>query len=149
MATKFVFRLQRLLELRERKVEECKKSLALAIQEVNRAAAEVARLQGEQTRLNRSWREETQHGLAPDLARCFQRCVVALVQLRKAAEEIAAAAKAKESVCRSHLAQALTKQKALEKLRARLRARHSEAALKREQAELDDFAVIRAAQEER
>ncbi|MGD0088796.1 MAG: flagellar export protein FliJ [Planctomycetota bacterium] len=149
MAAAFVFRLQRLLELRERRVEECKKRLALAILGVNRAEAEVERLKGEQVQLNSTWKDEARRGFASYMALCFQQYVAALVLFRELAEKAVTTAKGNESECRTALAQALTKQKALERLRARLLARYTQETRKREQAELDDFAVIRAGQEER
>ena len=149
MLAHFVFRLQRLLDLREQAVKESQKRLAIAMGAVLDAQAELHCFQVERQELQASWQTAIVGGMWPEMAVSYQRCFGNLDhECQRASTKIAATQK-EELACRALLDKALRQQKVLEKLRDRTKARLVLETNRREQAELDEFSVLRQAQEAR
>lgn len=149
MQTQFKFRLERLLGLRDRNVQDCRIRLAKSINAVLEAQAELHCLQKERQDLSEAWQQALHGGLRADTAQHFQRCFESLGRACELATKKAAKAQTEELACRALLDQALRKQKVLEKLRERMRARFVLESIRREQAQLDEFAVLQQGQEAR
>ena len=143
MPSRFVFRLERLLELRKRQVEEAQKLLARCIENVRAGQAILQRLQEEQDNLNQSWRKIASGALSPDRALDYQQWLESLVKSSKAATADLENLKNEELACRALLAKAMGRQKSLEKLRERALGRFIQDTNRRAQAELDDLTMLR------
>jgi len=143
----FKFRLQRLLDLRDRATQECKKNMAAALHALLEAQADLHCLQTERQQMNAAWQQALPSGLKPEMAIGFQRCFDKSTTSCELAAKKIEAAKEHESACRMLLDKAMRKQKVLEKLRDRTRTRFNYEASRREQAQLDDFAMLRHSRE--
>lgn len=139
---KNAFRLQRLLELREKQVEECKAKLQTAARLLT-AAEDVfnsVRAAGEELGLN--WHDNSGAGMSAWQAVDFQIAMFANL------EELRAAAKETERLRhelterRGELEAARTKASILEKARERAMRRAAAGELRREQAQLDEHSML-------
>jgi|GEM_PF-4867107 len=149
MVTHFTFRLQRLLDLRERHVQDCQKRLAQSLIAALKAQADLQSLQAERQLLTQNWHECIRREMRPDTALHYQHCFDTLAHVCERANKILVAAQSEELAHRALLDQALRKQKVLEKVCERMRARFLLESNRREQAQLDEFAMLRTSQEAR
>src|SRR5208283_2944387 len=123
VAAKYVFRLSRLLELRERQLQDCQQRLAEAILRTQATETRLRDLRREQMTLNQLWRDTARGAFHPDSALDFDRSLVALVRAEvKTMGDLIENFKAQRE-CQAKLERAMAKCKALEKLRGRGQAR--------------------------
>lgn len=149
MSFHFKFRLQRLLELREQSVKECQKRVAQAIAAVLDAQSHLHCLQEERQDLYAHWQKFAQGGMSSSTALNYQRCFSKLSHECELAAQKVSASQKNELACRALLDKAMRQQKVLEMLRERNQARFTLEFNRREQAQADEFAMLRQSQESR
>lgn len=143
----FAFRLERVLDLRKREVEQCEKELAKRIEQVREAQAVVQHLRAERAALNTAWGDAMKGAMDRTLLQTFHGCAVAFeTGITIALAEVERRQK-EELACRALLGKAMTRKKVLDRLRARAFKRFNDDANKRLQNQLDDFSVMRHGQE--
>jgi flagellar export protein FliJ len=143
MEGRYVFRLSQLLELRKRNLQDCQKLLAEAILRVQETEARLRALRGEQLALNELWRAAVRGAFRPDEGLNFEHALAALVRAEvRTMHDLIELCKARRE-CQLKLEIALAKCKALEKLRERGHARFVYEYNRREQAQMDEFAMLR------
>ena len=146
MAGQFVFRLSRLLDMRDRKVEDCEKELAEAMARVRAAECHLQDLLDEEALLNRQWLDAAARRFEGDQTMDFERALGALsVAQTKATAQLAERRRA-QFECQIRLDQAMAKLKALTKMRDHRRTRFTYENNRREQNLLDEMAMLRLRQ---
>jgi flagellar export protein FliJ len=136
-------RLNRLVDLRKQQTEHIRRIFAKATERVFAGEAQMRAIHQETVALNEEWRASAQQGVSAAHAVQFQRVTHGLLQrLNTAAEELDQA-RAAESEARWKLGEAMKKQKAVEKLQKKFKEREVQDEQRHEQAELDEFAVLR------
>lgn len=146
MSTQFVFRLARLMELRERRMQECQKELAQALRRVQEGEAHVRAIRAMQADLNRSWREIARGKVDAQTALDYERARLSLVESEKKSLEQVLKLREAQSECQVKLDRALAALKALQKLQDKSRTKFIKEASVREQAAYDDFSMLRQRQ---
>ena len=147
MAIQTIFRFERVLELRQRETENCERRLFQKCQAVGAAAAACRAVSAEREDLNRAWASGAAVGFRPDEALDFQYSFAACERRAEAARRALENARKEEAEARAILSQALQRQKSIEKLRSRWQERQRLESNRREQAELDDIAILRERRE--
>lgn len=140
-------RLTRIVDLREKQTETCRRAFAAATERVLAAEAAMERIHNETVQLNEEWHAMALQGVSASHAVQFQRATQGLLMRLNEATLALQVARDHEIKARTTLEEALKKQKAVEKLRLKYRHREAQDAQRLEQSQLDEFAVLRAAQE--
>lgn len=140
-------RLNRIVDLREKQTESCRRTFAAATERVLAAEAAMEGIHNETLNLNEEWHAMALQGVSAAHAVQFQRATQGLLMRLNEATLALQVARDHEIKARTVLEEALKKQKAVEKLRTKYRHREAQDAQRIEQSQLDEFAVLRAAQE--
>lgn len=140
-------RLTRIIDLREKQTEACRRVFAAATEKVLAAEAAMESIHNETLGLNDEWLAMATQGVSAAHAVQFQRATQGLLLRLNEATLALNVARENELKARAILEEALKKQKAVEKLRLKYRHREAQDAQRLEQSQLDEFAVLRAAQE--
>jgi len=140
-------RLSRIVELREKQTDACRRIFAAATEKVLAAEAAMEGIHNETLGLNDEWHVMAVQGVSAAHAVHFQRATQGLLLRLNETTLALNVARENEIKARALLEEALKKQKALEKLRMKYRHREAQDAQRHEQSQLDEFAVLRAAQE--
>lgn len=138
-------RLSRLIDLRERQVEDCRRALAFATEHVLAGVAALERIHNEVLQLNQEWHVMAANGVSQDCAEQFQRATHGLLARLNSAAKLLEKCRAEEAEARRRLEDAMKKKKAVEKLRSRLNDRELQEQRGIEQAQMDEFSVLRSA----
>jgi flagellar export protein FliJ len=146
MAGRFVFRLSRLLDIRERKVEDCEKALADATVRTQAAECHLQEILDEEALLNRQWLDAAAHRFEADQIIDFERALSALSIAQAQASVKLAECQRVQLECRIQLDQAMSKLKALKKMREHRKARFTYESNRRDQNLLDELAMLRLRQ---
>jgi flagellar export protein FliJ len=137
-------RLSRLIDLRERQVEDCRRALAFATEHVLAGVAAMERIHNEVLQLNQEWHAMAVNGVSQAHAEHFQRATHGLLARLNSAAMLLEKCRAEEAEARRRLEEAMKKKKAVEKLRSRLNEREQAEQRSVEQAQMDEFSVLRA-----
>ena len=141
---KFIFRLERLLDLRLSAEDDCKVRLAQAVQAAREATDAIDRTQGAQEELNRSWQSAVAEGLCAADASDYQQCAVALERDLIVRNKAFQQAETAIAIRQSELEAAVSKRRSLEKFKDKAQRRFQLSEQISEQKQLDDLAMMRA-----
>lgn len=137
-------RLSKLIDLRERQVEDSRRALAFATEHVLAGVAAMERIHNEVLQLNQEWHAMAVNGVSQAHAEHFQRSTHGLLARLNSAAMLLEKSRAEEAEARRRLEEAMKKKKAVEKLRTRLKEREQMELRNIEQAQMDEFSVLRA-----
>lgn len=140
MSKPFKFRLERLRELREQQVDAARKEFADATQLLIQAQERHQRIIAEKLNLQRRGQQACGAFQPQDFVQ-YQHAIAMLLSTERKSSENVAERQAAQLQSKAALDFTMSKLKALEKLRDKVRARHSAEATRQEQATLDEFAV--------
>jgi flagellar export protein FliJ len=143
VATLFKFRLERLIELRQIQVDHCLKLLALAIAQVEKAKQSVLQLIAENEALNQGWQQARLNGMSALEGMSYQSSIQLATEALYVAREHVQRRKEEENASRVTLEKAMSKHKALVKMKEKQKLRHQTTQNRLEQAQLDEFAILR------
>lgn len=141
-------RLTKLIDLRERQVDACRRALAFATEHVQAGIATLERVHHEVLQLNEEWHTMALHGVSQGHAEQFQRATHGLLLRLNSAAMLLEKSRAEEAEARRNLEEAMKKKKAVEKLRSRLSEREAHELRNSEQAQMDEFSILRSAAQE-
>lgn len=141
---KFIFRLERLLELRARAEDERKQRLAKAVLAVRAATEAVERTESAQQDLARSWREAVALGLCAADAEDYLLCSAALERELSARKKSVQQAETAVAARQADLEAANSKRRSLEKFKEKAKRRFTLIEQVVEQKLFDEMALLRA-----